>query len=251
MARKPQSRGSSLRTRTFRVNRIGRDLVVGDVHGCFRTLDHALRELNFDARCDRLFGVGDLVNRGPHSSDAIDWLQDQFTAVALGNHDRAILDWFAQTRRRSPPGWAGWLGAVRRSAHSQWKAALRDMPVAITIETAFGFVGIVHAEAPNRVWRSCIALLDSGDTKAVDDALFGFEVPGQGVEAVSKAVVEGLRALVHGHFPVAAVEQVANRWNIDTGAGIPGRNRLTVIEINQAALAHWTFDVREGISLAC
>ena len=40
----------------------GRDIVVGDVHGCFRTLERALGEIAFDTACDRLFGVGDLVN---------------------------------------------------------------------------------------------------------------------------------------------------------------------------------------------
>ena len=59
-----------------RVSRIprhaaGRDFVVGDVHGCFRTLDRPLAEVRVDAGCDRLFGFGDLVARGPHSAEAL------------------------------------------------------------------------------------------------------------------------------------------------------------------------------------
>ena len=57
--------------RTVRPSARGRDLVVGDVHGCFRTLDGALCELRFDTDSDRLFGVGDLVDRGPHSAEAL------------------------------------------------------------------------------------------------------------------------------------------------------------------------------------
>ena len=49
----------------FGVNTGGRDLVVGDVHGSFRTLAFALDVVGFDAGCDRLFGVGDLVTRLP------------------------------------------------------------------------------------------------------------------------------------------------------------------------------------------
>ena len=72
------------------VNEQGRDFVVGDVHGCFRTLERGLREVQFDADSDRLFGVGDLVDRGPNSADALVWLEERFHAVALGNHERAI-----------------------------------------------------------------------------------------------------------------------------------------------------------------
>ena len=60
---------SRMHTSTFVLNESGRDFVVGDVHGCFRTLEHALGALTFDPNLDRLFGVGDLVNRGPHSAE--------------------------------------------------------------------------------------------------------------------------------------------------------------------------------------
>ena len=41
----------------------GRDLVVGDVHGHFPTLRHALAELEVGP-ADRLFSLGDLIDRG-------------------------------------------------------------------------------------------------------------------------------------------------------------------------------------------
>ena len=57
----------------FGVNAAGHDIVVGDVHGCFRTLARALDAVGFKAGGDRPFDVGDLVNRGPYSAEAIDW----------------------------------------------------------------------------------------------------------------------------------------------------------------------------------
>ena len=65
-------------TRVVSTNQSGRDLVVGDVHGCFRTLERALSELDFIPSRDRLFGVGDLVNRGPHSENALLWIEERF-----------------------------------------------------------------------------------------------------------------------------------------------------------------------------
>ena len=49
----------------FGANACGRDLVVGDVHGCFRTLEHTLSTLDFAPARDRLFGVGDRDSQTP------------------------------------------------------------------------------------------------------------------------------------------------------------------------------------------
>ena len=57
--------------------------------------------------------------------------------------------------------------------------------------------------------------------------------------------VKGLRALVHGHWPVEEVVPTVNRWNIDTGAGFARLNRLIFLEVNSWVLRSWTFDVDE------
>ncbi len=51
----------------YQENNIGNDYVCGDVHGCYDKLQEALDEIGFDPTKDRLFIVGDLVDRGPQS----------------------------------------------------------------------------------------------------------------------------------------------------------------------------------------
>jgi len=49
----------------FALNTHRRDFAVGDIHGAFDALQRAMEAIGFDARKDRLFSVGDLVDRGP------------------------------------------------------------------------------------------------------------------------------------------------------------------------------------------
>ena len=49
----------------FEENATGRDFVVGDLHGMFSHLEALLNEVAFDESADRLFSVGDLIDRGP------------------------------------------------------------------------------------------------------------------------------------------------------------------------------------------
>ena len=49
----------------------GRVFVVGDVHGCLDLLMRGLDQINFNTSRDTLLSVGDLIDRGPRSFDAL------------------------------------------------------------------------------------------------------------------------------------------------------------------------------------
>ncbi len=66
---------------------------IGDIHGCYETFQRLLRRIAFDPWQDRLWLVGDLVNRGPGSLEVLRWAvehEDRIVAV-LGNHDLHLL----------------------------------------------------------------------------------------------------------------------------------------------------------------
>ncbi len=67
--------------------------VIGDIHGCYQTLQYLLEIVRFDPTQDELWLVGDLVNRGPNSLQVLRWaktLGDRVICV-LGNHDLHLL----------------------------------------------------------------------------------------------------------------------------------------------------------------
>ena len=66
---------------------------IGDIQGCMSSLERLLSLIGFSPAQDRLWLVGDLVNRGPRSIDVLRWARDLGPAVTcvLGNHDIHLL----------------------------------------------------------------------------------------------------------------------------------------------------------------
>ena len=80
--------------KTFQPNALGRDFVIGDLHGSMAVLENLLYNLKFDKSIDRMFSVGDLVDRGAESLRALGLIREPWFHVVLSNHEQMMLEAF-------------------------------------------------------------------------------------------------------------------------------------------------------------
>jgi len=103
-----------------------RRVIVGDIQGCSQQLEALLDAVDLRPD-DRLYCVGDLVNRGPDSLGVLRRLRDLRARVVLGNHDIHLLRIAAG---RIAPSSKDRLQAVLDAADAgELVAWLREQPV--------------------------------------------------------------------------------------------------------------------------
>lgn len=82
-------------------NAEGNDWVIPDIHGCIQSFEKLVARLNLSQH-DRLFLLGDYVNKGPNSARVIDLileLKQKFKVWTLrGNHEQMILDFAGMSK---------------------------------------------------------------------------------------------------------------------------------------------------------
>jgi len=210
-------------------NQHGRDFVVGDVHGCFSKLSAELDGLQFNPDIDRLFSVGDMVDRGPESVDVTDWLDRPWFYAVRGNHEQFALDYLAgiiDADDLQECG-GGWFLELNHARRAEIAARFNALPIAIEVDTPSGVVGIVHADCPFDSWDEMVAELCSDESFTFASVcLFSRER----ITANDARGVRNIDRVFVGHTPVMAPMSLGNVHYIDTGAVF--RGALTVVRIN-------------------
>ncbi|HEY8855797.1 MAG TPA: symmetrical bis(5'-nucleosyl)-tetraphosphatase [Rugosibacter sp.] len=112
---------------------------IGDIQGCFDPLRQLIDSLDFDPTRDRLWFVGDLVNRGPQSLEVLRYVKSlgAAAAVVLGNHDLHLVmqaEGFGRTNKEDTL--AAVLAAPDRDELLDW---LRAQPL-VHVEGAWAMV---------------------------------------------------------------------------------------------------------------
>lgn len=211
----------------FDENQQGRDFVVGDIHGYFDKLAKKLDDVKFNESVDRLFSVGDLVDRGPNSAESIDWLAKPWFHAVRGNHEQMAID--AADGMYDAGNYihngGKWFLDLTQPERYLFAKIFSDLPIAIDIKTCNGLVGIVHAECPCESWEDLLNKLENFPGAVEQSCMWSRDrITSRRVERV-----KGLITLMVGHTPLQSPQWLGNVHYIDTGACF-GRE-LTVIEL--------------------
>lgn len=137
--------------KTLDANSVGRDFVVGDLHGALQLLDKALDHVNFDTTKDRLISVGDLIDRGPDSFKCLDLLHKPWFHSVMANHEELLLEGLQNPHIYKIWMYNGgdWFHALSQQEKDEvlhvHVPKLRELPYIITVKGAKKF-HVIHAE---------------------------------------------------------------------------------------------------------
>lgn len=232
--------------RALAPNLEGRDWFVGDIHGCFPRLETVLAGRGFDTQRDRLISVGDLVDRGENSEQALQWLQQPWFHAVRGNHEDLYLEWRAlrhdpgaqtqfedQVYFRKVNG-GRWVRKLDEARHARLEQALAQLPYFLAVPHINGMLaGVVHAELPDGAnWPSLINLpLVEDLRRSMTWGRWRWRGRRGRIQAPNDSNhIPGLDMLVCGHVQTREATSLGNIVYLDTGGWNQGHFTVATFE---------------------
>ncbi|WP_373020118.1 metallophosphoesterase [Thiomicrorhabdus sp.] len=203
-------------------NKRGQDFIIGDIHGHFDELMLELQKIEFDVSCDRLFSVGDLIDRGNQHRLVTELVDETWFFPVRGNHDQFIIDQYDEERvlRYQYEGYSPeeihlalegeWFAALAEDDRRWFYRKLVELPYLIELETTHGSVGICHAGVPPDIndWNALKSQLDDRNTREL--VLRTRQAP------KLNRTIKNIALTVHGHTCFESPKKVGNSLFIDT-----------------------------------
>lgn len=226
---------------TYAANTRGRDFICSDIHGHFSLLEERLARLGFDAGKDRLFSLGDLIDRGEESPRVLEFLQYPWVHAILGNHEVMLMRAYQSNDPQVYRWWYYWGGdwaeTLTRGGLGAYFEAFKRLPVAIELGLRDNrHVALVHAQLPDKAsWPNIRDQLmkipgDAADPEAcvsgrsqerlIAEMLWSkSQVYADAKQKQALAPVQGIDHVFHGHCIVYDEPQtVGNRTFMDLGS---------------------------------
>jgi serine/threonine protein phosphatase 1 len=207
-------------------NNGGRDYVCGDIHGCFDELETELQNLRFDKTCDRLFCVGDIIDRGPKSYLASQYIAQSWFFTILGNHEHMFLMANMDTPESEDylldhvKNGGGWAYEMETEKHSELLDAIDSLPLIVKVDNVI----IAHANLPA---VKSLEEIEKDPFSYIDDILWQ-----RG--SYSPVLIPGIETVYVGHSIVKEPARHGKITNIETGVVLKylgKKGKLTVLEM--------------------
>lgn len=219
---------------SFEKNTKGVDYVLGDIHGRFDLVYESLKEVNFDVNNDRLFCVGDLIDRGPYSKHVVEFLSLPFVHSIKGNHEDMLLDYYETYPEATDEDFyhvgvrngMTWFLENNQEQRQDILSSLANLPLVIEIESDRGLIGLVHADVPkNMSWQEFKNEVENDNQVVIETALWGRN------RLMNEIVqnIPGLGRLYVGHTVQEQIKKLGNVVALDTGAVFD--RHLTMVNI--------------------
>ncbi|MEA1989436.1 MAG: metallophosphoesterase [Pseudomonadota bacterium] len=243
----------------FEVNNKGKDFIVGDIHGHYDELMNQLKRIHFNFENDRLFSVGDLVDRGEQNREVLELLDENWFFAVRGNHEQMISD-----RYEHPVNKPAWSNTVKtkqdaESTHvangGKWfdeletdedrihiYESIKELPYVITLNSGVQTLGIVHAEVPREFdhWSDFLSAVETSK-EVRHEILYGrneilgyFDyVSGEPVEDEYRQLprlIKGIDMVIHGHTSTSIPVHGGNQLWIDT---LSKSGALTILDVHE------------------
>lgn len=200
----------------------GRDFVVADIHGCFELFEKALKAVNFDPEKDRVFAIGDLINRGPQSNRCADYLDKPWFHAIRGNHEDVFCyivtkdgDIDLSRKVTKVPSFMTWILDETPEYRAALRQKLLELPAAIEIRhKEGGRTGLVHGDVPHGMhWDAFTEKIDAQDGEAYRVANWSHHR----FNDANDSGIAGVDRVFFGHTPTEGPRKLGNCFFVDTG----------------------------------
>lgn len=199
----------------------GHRFLLSDIHGYWDKAEKALLKAGYNSeRGDKIICIGDLIDGGNDSGFCLELIKNdnRFITSLLGNHEYFLLN------SASPDIFSKWmmnggswiLEPNELDKLEYYRSIVSSFPVAITIETAKGKLGLVHGSVPKQFksWGDYVKAIDNRQNldKLVFDSCWS-----RHAYYLEEHFLDDIQCVIVGHNTVKELTWRGSYLFIDTG----------------------------------
>jgi serine/threonine protein phosphatase 1 len=221
---------------------MSRTLVIGDIHGGFKALEQVLNRADV-TNDDKLIFLGDYVDGWSESPDLLSYLiqlkEEQDCVFIRGNHDDLVLGWFRTAK--SNPKWLEHGGESTLKAYQNINSILKDLH-RLFLENLTNYyvdeknrlflhAGFANMHGPASEFHSNTVYWD----RTLWEMVLAMDTSIQPDDDFYPDRLKLFKEIYIGHTPTTRINKtepvnLANVWNIDTGAAFKGP--ISILDID-------------------